>query len=366
MSSTIDMKAVAERNKAFAASLNRRVHEYLHEGGRTPYADFRYYLKAVVMAAIYWGPFALMLLGIGGAPVFWLAWIMMGLGMAGIGMNVMHDANHGSVSPKNKVNHFFGASMYLLSGYVLTWQIQHNHLHHNFTNHLGQDEDLDTRGLLRLHPGDKWKKMHRYQAWYGPFIYGLLTLNWVVVKDFSQVARYEKMGLLKKFNTTRSAEFLKLIIIKLIYVSVFIVSPIAMGWPWHWVALGFVAMHFLAGFVLSFVFQLAHVVPEVEHPEQMEIKGPGAWQVNNLMTTSNFAINNPVITWCLGGLNHQVEHHLFPHVSHVHYPALSKIVQQTAAEHGLPYFQHKRMTEAIAAHLSFLKDMGKGPDVSMA
>lgn len=361
MSTNIDQKAVSERNKSFAATLNRRVHDYLNTDGKSTYADFRYYFKAVVMAGLYWVPFFLMLSGIGGQPMFWLAWILMGLGMSGIGMNVMHDANHGSVSNKSGINKFFGASMYLLSGYVLTWQIQHNHLHHNYTNHLGKDEDLETRGLLRLHPGDKWKGIHKYQVWYGPLVYGLLTLNWVLVKDFSQVARYEKMGLLKKFNTAVSKEFVKLILIKILYMSVFIVTPLVVGLPWYQVILGFVMMHFIAGFVLSFVFQLAHVVPEVEHPQDMEIKGPGAWQVNNLLTTSNFAMKNPFITWCLGGLNHQVEHHLFPHVSHVHYPALSKIVKQTAEEHGLPYYNHSYMIEAIVAHIKFLNDMGKQP-----
>lgn len=361
MSMTENQKASSERNKAFAQDLNRRVHAYLNKDGKSSYADFRYYFKAVVMAGLYWVPFALMLLQIGGDTMFWLSWVIMGFGMAGIGMNVMHDANHGSVSKKKEVNNLFGASMYLLSGYVLTWQIQHNHLHHNHTNHLGKDEDLETRGLLRLHPGDRWKKMHKYQAWYGPLIYGLLTLNWVVVKDFSQIKRYHTMGLLKKFNTTVRAEFIKLSLIKALYVGVFIGLPMVMGWAWYSVLLGFAAMHFIAGFVLSFVFQLAHVVPEVDHPTEEEATGPGAWQVNNLLTTSNFAMKNPLITWCLGGLNHQVEHHLFPHVSHVHYPALAKIVEATAKEHGLPYHKHSFMIEAVVAHMKFLVEMGKKP-----
>lgn len=361
MTMTKDQEAVSERNKAFANALNRKVHDYLNGEGRSPYADLRYYIKAVIMAGLYWVPFALMLMGIGGTPMFWVSWILMGFGMAGIGMNVMHDANHGSVSKSSKVNKTFGASMYLLSGYVLTWQIQHNHLHHNYTNHIGHDEDLDTRGLLRLHPGDRWRKIHRYQMWYGPFVYGLLTLNWVLVKDFSQVLRYEKMGLLERFKTRAQREFLKLIAIKLLYTAVFIVTPMLMGWAWYSVLLGFAAMHFLAGFVLSFVFQLAHVVPEVDHPEEMNIKGPGAWQVNQLLTTSNFAMKNPIITWSLGGLNHQIEHHLFPHVSHVHYSALSKIVKETALEHGLSYHEHPRFYQAVAAHLRYLNEMGRTP-----
>ncbi|KAB2813616.1 fatty acid desaturase family protein [Phaeocystidibacter luteus] len=361
MSTMKDLRVDTERNKAFAQDLNRRVHAYLNQDGKSPYADFRYYLKAVFMAGLYWVPFFLMLFHVGGTPLFWISWILMGFGMSGIGMNVMHDANHGSVSTKQRINKFFGASMYLLSGYVLTWQIQHNHLHHNYTNHIGQDEDLETRGLLRLHPGDKWKKGHKFQAWYGPFIYGLLTLNWVLVKDFSQVARYNKMGLLEKFKTTVNKEFVKLSFIKALYIGVFLGLPMMMGWAWYSVLLGFVIMHFLAGFVLSFVFQLAHVVPEVDHPTGEEIKGPGAWQVNQLLTTSNFAMKNPVLTWSLGGLNHQIEHHLFPHVSHVHYPALAKIVERTAKEHGLPYFKHSFMLEAVAAHLRFLNDMGKKP-----
>lgn len=352
-------------DQAFARALTQRVNAYFKENDISPGANKNYYIKAGVMAAVYWVPFLFILfLGPNANWLFYLLWSVMGIGMSGIGMNVMHDANHGSVSKKGWVNQFFANSMVLLSGYSLTWKIQHNHLHHTYTNVHGLDDDIETEGLLRLHPNDKWKKLHKYQHIYGLFVYGLLTLNWAAMKDFKQLQRYNKEGLLEKHNSQLGMEIWKLIGVKILYFMVFIGLPLFAGYSILSTLLGFVLMHFIAGVVLSVIFQLAHILPETTHPD-METGKERGWHVHQLLTTANFSMDSPFMTFFTGGLNFQVEHHLFPHICHVHYPALSSIVKQTAQEFEVPYNSHPSFMKAVSAHMTFLKEMGK-PEVQVA
>ena len=148
--------------------------------------------KTLGMLAIYFVPYTLMLTLEPGPLLLMGLFSLMGFGMAGIGMGVMHDAAHGAYHQNNIINKIMGSSIYLISGNLATWKIQHNVLHHTYTNIEGLDEDMETSGLIRLHPSQKWKKMHRFQKFYSPLVYGLLTLNWVVAKDFKQLLRYHR------------------------------------------------------------------------------------------------------------------------------------------------------------------------------
>lgn len=320
-------------------------------------------IKTAGMLAIYFVPYLLMLTTQPSVLVTLGLFFLMGVGMSGIGMGVMHDAVHGAYHDKKWVNRLFGSTIYLISGNVTTWRLQHNVLHHTYTNIDGLDDDLETRGLIRLHPNQPWKKMHRNQAWYAPLLYGLLTLNWVMMKDFSQLMRYQKSGLANFTKQELRNEWINLILTKALYFSLFIVLPlIFVPVAWYVVILGFVLMHFTAGFLLSFVFQLAHVVDHVE-TFNMPVSGKmdDAWMEHQLRTTSNFARKSKLVSWFVGGLNFQIEHHLFPNICHVHYPAISQIVRKTAKEFNLPYNEHIRLGEAIQAHMNSLRMYGMKP-----
>lgn len=320
-------------------------------------------IKTAGMLAIYFVPYLLMLTTQPSVLVTLGLFFLMGVGMSGIGMGVMHDAVHGAYHDKKWVNRLFGSTIYLISGNVTTWRLQHNILHHTYTNIDGLDDDLETRGLIRLHPNQPWKKMHKAQAWYAPILYGLLTLNWVMMKDFSQLMRYQKTGLANFSKKELRNEWINLILTKTLYFSLFIVLPlIFVPVAWYVVVLGFVLMHFTAGFLLSFVFQLAHVVDHVETFD-MPVSGKmdDAWMEHQLRTTSNFARKSKLVSWFVGGLNFQIEHHLFPNICHVHYPAISQIVRKTAKEFNLPYNEHIRLGEAIQAHMNSLRMYGMKP-----
>lgn len=347
--------------QSFSKTLRQRVNEYFKENGLSYKANGLMKLKTVNMLALYFVPFTLMLIFDPSAIWVLLSFILMGFGMAGVGMSVMHDAAHGAYHKSPRVNDLIASSIYLISGNLTTWRLQHNVLHHTYTNIEGLDDDLDTQGLLRLHPDQKHKKMHRYQVWYAPLLYSLLTLNWVIMKDFSQLIRYQKEGVAKLSGKALRSEWIKLIATKLLYFGLFIALPLSLlSVAWYLPILGFVLMHLIAGFILSFVFQLAHVVDHVQTHSLPKEDGPmrDAFLEHQLQTTSDFARRNKLVSWFVGGLNYQVEHHLFPHICHIHYPAISEIVRKTAHEFGLPYYEHQTLSEAIRAHLRSLKIYG--------
>ena len=348
----------------FFRTLNQRVNNYFRENKLSRNGNWRLHLKSAVMFIIFLSPYFLLLTM---DLVWWIQLflvIVMGIGMAGVGMNVMHDANHGAYSSKKWINKLMGSSMYILAGNVYNWQVQHNVLHHTYTNIHGYDEDLEAGRILRFSKHAKWYKFHRFQQYYGIFLYGLLTFNWALTTDFFQTKRYLKrklsFGKLPKPFTQWSI----LIITKLLYFSIWIIIPlIFFNIVWWKILIGFFIMHYVAGLILSVVFQLAHVVDEAE----TVLPNPSGtmkntWAIHQLFTTVNFSPNNKLLSWFVGGLNHQVEHHIFPNISHIHYSKISKIVKKTAKEFDLPYNEYRTTRKAIIAHFKYLKEMGLKPN----
>lgn len=348
----------------FFRTLNKRVNDYFKDNNLKKTGNWKLHFKAAVMFLLYLAPYFIILtLDI---PVWaqLLLTVVMGIGMAGIGMNVMHDANHGSYSSKTWLNKIMGSSMYLLAGNVYNWQVQHNVLHHTYTNIHGHDEDLDAGRIIRFTQSAKWQRIHKFQHYYSVFLYGLLTFNWALTTDIKQMRRYIKRGLSYGKFQSPVKQWTILVVTKIIYVMIWIVTPILFGITWWKVLIGFFVMHYTAGLILSIVFQLAHVVEETDNPlpnEHGEMEN--TWAIHQLYTTANFAPKNRLINWFTGGLNHQIEHHIFPNISHVHYSNIAKIVKETAREHNLPYYEFGTMTSAVAAHFRHLKQLGMKPEM---
>jgi len=275
----------------------------------------------------------------------------------------MHDANHGSYSSKNWINNLLGISLNVISGHAINWKVQHNVLHHTYTNVHDVDEDISPRGVLRMAPGSDWKPMHRYQYLYAWFFYGLLTLVWVFNKDFARLIKYNREGLLKKQKTTAQREWVFVIVSKVLYASyVFVLPMMLLPVTWWQVLIGFFVMHYVAGFILAIIFQPAHVIDGTEYPVADENGNlENNWAIHQLHTTTNFGHKNKLLSWYVGGLNYQVEHHLFPNVCHVHYRKLAPIVEQTAKEFGLPYKSKDTFLQAVADHAKLMKELGVKP-----
>ena len=356
------LKFSREANDDFIKTLRARVKDYFSQRQISQHANTRMVVKTITLVLMYLVPYGLMITGV--ITNAWLnfgLWVVMGIAIAGIGMSVMHDANHGSYSSNKHVNRWVGYVLNLVGGFCATWKIQHNRLHHSFTNIEGHDEDIDPGPLMRLSPHAKRYKYHRFQYIYGWFLYGLMTLIWITTKDFQQLKRYKDSGLLGKRKNHYPRLLAKLIAIKVFYYIFLLVIPIiVLPTPWYITAISFVSMHFIAGLILACVFQLAHVMPDLEYPLPDDTGTvENNWAIHQLCTTTNFAPNNKLLSWYVGGLNYQVEHHIFPNICHVHYKHISKIVKETAAEFELPYFSVETFSEAIGNHVKMLKILGK-------
>lgn len=350
----------------FFRTLNKRVNSYFKENSISKTGNWKLHLKTVIMFSLFLAPYFL-ILNLDISQWWMLALtIVMGVGMAGVGMNVMHDGNHGAYSSKNWINKFMGGTIYILAGNVYNWQVQHNVLHHTYTNIYGHDEDLDAGRIIRFTEHAKWFRFHRFQHYYAVFLYGLMTFNWALTSDFKQTKRYlsKKLSYGKLPNAVRQWSIIA--ITKLIYLAIWIGIPMFfISIAWWKVLIGFFVMHYTAGLILSIVFQLAHVVKQTEMPFPDETGSmKNTWAIHQLYTTANFATNNKLVNWLTGGLNHQVEHHIFPNISHIHYSKIAEIVKETARKCNLPYNEYETMRAAIQAHFQHLKAMGKKPAFS--
>ena len=355
-----------EKDRDFMLELRKKVDEYFIQNNLSKYGNTRLVFKTIVMLSLYLGPYLLMVTGvITSTPLILLCWVVMGLGMAGVGMNVMHDANHGSYSSNKRLNNFLSYSLYILGGLPATWRIQHNDIHHGLTNIHGHDADIEPIDILRFSPHKPHRKIHRFQHIYAWILYGLMTLLWITGKDFKQLVHYRKMGLLARESKSYHRLMIKLILTKIMYYVIFIVLPlILLPIPWYMTLLFFVIMHFIAGVLLSAIFQTGHVMTDSEYPlpdEDGNMKNN--WLVHQLLVTSDYAPKNKPLTWLLGGLNYHAVHHLFPHISHVHYKKISPIVKEVTDKYGIAYRVQPTFFTAIGKHAKMLKLLGQKNNV---
>ena len=358
MMDTIRFSVSDKNEKQFAAELRRKVNNYFKENNISQKANFKMVIKTIGLVSVYLLPFVLILtLPMNAWLALFLAMVM-GVGIAGVGMGVMHDACHGAYSRKHWVNNLLSGSLYLLGSNVLNWKIQHNVLHHTYTNISGMDEDIDNKGPIRLAEQMPLKKIHRYQFIYAFFFYGLMTLT-MLTNDFTRLYKYSQMGLLSAQKKKLKNEFIKMLIRKIAYLSIIFGLPLWLTPFSFWqILLGFVLMHWVASIILSFVFQMAHVVEGAGQPVA-ESTMPAEWHVHQIQTTSDFARNNKLLSWYVGGLNFQIEHHLFPGICHIHYKQLAPIVEQTAKEYGVVYNLKPTFRSALLSHIYRLKELGR-------
>ena len=345
----------------FARTLNKRVNEYFKEKGISKFGNFTMYIKTLSMFMIYTGPFIYL---IAMEPQGWsalVALVIMGLGYSGIGLSVMHDAVHGAYSSTPWINKALGYSLNLLGGNALNWRIQHNVLHHTYTNIEEHDEDIAPKAILRFSPQAPLWSIHKYQHIYVWLFYALGTFFWVTFKDFTKIRIYHREGMLEKHSKSVAIEYTILILSKIIYYTYIIGLPVYLTeYTGGQIFFGFLLMHLVAGTALAMIFQPAHLMEEVEYPApSINGKMKYSWLVHQLYTTTNFATENRLLSWYAGGLNFQIEHHLFPHICHVHYRGISKIVRNTANEYGMPYFNRSSFKATLWDHTKMMQKLGR-------
>jgi len=359
----------ADKDKTvFFATLRKRVDSYFRENKISKHYNAQMVIKTIILMAGYIVPFVLLLTLKPSFGLSMLLWAIMGFSLAGIGMSIMHDANHGAYSSSHKANYWLGHTLNLLGGSVFNWKLQHNLMHHTYTNIINLDDDIDDKLVLRFSPHTNVKWYHKLQFVYAFFFYGILSLYWTLLKDFVQFHKYTKDGVNKSTPAQNRVAFAKIVLSKIIYFFVIIFVPyFFFHLPLWQVIVGFLLMHFIGGQVLTVIFQLAHTVEGTTHPlPNSDDTIENNWAVHQMNTTVNFSRKSKWISWYVGGLNFQVEHHLFPTICHVHYPAVSEIVKSTAEEFGVPYLENETFYDALASHVRTLQRFGKLPDMNEA
>ena len=356
----IKFRSQDSKEKEFAREVRKRVKDYFKDNNLTVHGNYKMYLKMVIMIGLYVTPFILVLTtGISAWAALGMG-IIMGIGEAGIGMSVMHDGAHGSFSSKPWVNRLFSSTMYLLGSNTLNWKIQHNVGHHSFTNIYEHDDDIATKAVVRLSEHSPLKKFNRFQHIYAFPLYGLMTF----LKFFGEIPtllKYKKRGLIEEQKANATLEVIKLVITKVIYLGIMFGLPLFFTSFSFWqILIGFVSLHLVAGIIMTTVFQMAHIVEGTAQPlpdeSQLIHKD---WMVHELETTSDFGRKNGILSWYIGGLDFQIEHHLFQNICHIHYPAIAPIVQATAEKYGFKYNLKPTIFHALASHFRRLKELGR-------
>ena len=355
------IKFINKDKTQFYSTLKTRVDQHFIDKNISQHANINMVFKTIVMLSLYFVPYALIITQGYGSLGVWLCYGVMGLGLAGIGMSVMHDANHDAYSANPAINKLVAQALTIVGGDNRNWRTQHNVLHHTYTNIHEHDRDIDNKVIMRFSPAGDYKKVQRFQVFYVFVFYAIMSLYWTTAKDFVQYIQFSKEGQHRDSGTQKFITLINLIFWKIVYFTyMFVIPMVFFNFTFLQLFVGFLIMHTIAGLILSIVFQLAHVVEEAKFPVPDE-KGniENEWAIHQMETTADFSRKSWLITYYVGGLNYQTEHHLFPRICHVHYPEIAPIVEATAKEFGVPYIYNDTFWTAFKSHMSVISKLGK-------
>ncbi|NGM62435.1 acyl-CoA desaturase [Sphingobacterium sp. SGG-5] len=340
----------------FSKALKEKINLYFKNSSKDKTGDQRIFVKATTLFLTFIAIYATLVFLQPHWAIAILLCALFGVNLAAIGFNVMHDAGHNSFSKNKTLNTFLSYSLNLLGGNIYFWKLKHNIAHHTYTNIEGEDHDIEVK-FMRLHQDQQLRKHHKYQYVYFVVLYGISYLAWIFYQDYEKYFR-QRLG---KHSDKFQFPVREKIIFwasKVFHLLLFIVVPVIMV-GWLPTLIGLLIAGMVCGMCLATVFQLAHVVGETEFKVVDSERIESEWMVHQLHTTANFATGNKLLTWLLGGLNFQVEHHLFPKISHVHYPAINRIVKQTCQEYSVTYHEFKSFANAFHSHWKVLKGLSR-------
>jgi linoleoyl-CoA desaturase len=349
------------RDDTFYVEVRRRVEEFCRSTGRRQRDCPQMYLKTGILLTSLATSWALLVFV---ASTWWhavLLSIVVGLTTASIGFNIQHDGSHQAFSDRGWINRLASMTMDLIGASSYLWHWKHPVFHHTFANITGHDTDIDYGMVGRLSPHQRRRWMHRFQHFYLWPLYGIVMVKWKFFDDFKEVIR-GRIAANHRIPRPKGWDLVTFFVGKAIFVGwIFVIRSFFHSW---WVVLLFyVLIEAVLGITMSIVFLLAHMVEPADFPMPTEETGriEKPWAVHQVETAVDYSRESRVAAWLLGGLNFQIEHHLFPRYCHVNYPAISKIVEETCREFGVKYGEHKTLKEGVVSHFRFLRALGRPP-----
>ncbi len=351
---TMTQVRFAPTDRQFYQHLSNQVSDLLQRQQQSKTGNVKLWRKAVMILVLYVSSYALLAL----LPHWhWLWWPLHGLATALVGFNIMHDGAHASFSSHSWLNRLAASSFNLIGSNRFYWAQKHNRNHHSFTNVDGLDEDIDAMGLLRMSPHQPHYRFHRWQHWYVWLLYPLTSLFWFFVLDYKAYWR-QKIAQRPFSHALTRWDHIEFWLSKALYLLLYLWLPAQwLGWPAT--VAGFLLMHAVLGSVFAIVFQLAHVVDQADFPPVSHGQLSDDWAHHQLRTTVDFATDSRWLTWALGGLNFQLEHHLFPRISHVHYPAIHGLLLSLEQQGELRVRRYASLGAALAGHFRHLRQLGR-------
>lgn len=282
--------------------------------------------------------------------------VMLGISMVGVGFNISHEALHNAYSSSKIENQLLGYSLDLLGPSSYLWKINHG-AHHSYTNIHGVDGDIKDSKILRLCPHSPFHPLHRYQVITVVLIYAFFYLLFIYVLNTLNIFGIG-LGGTRKIKHSRK-EIIKFIFLKLLYIFIWIIVPVTILnlTPLEFIS-GYLILSVVIGSIFTTVFALAHTVEQADFPVQ-KFNEKHSWAEHQLRTTCNFKIKSKLLEHYVGGLNYQIEHHLFPNISSIHYPKISPIVKSIAEKHNITYHSSKGFFYSIQSHFKLLWTLSK-------
>lgn len=345
----------SSESKEFMATLKHRIACHIEENRGSQYANQNMWFKVFWILALWAGTYALILSNKIHGPWLFVLAMTHALTHLLIAFNISHDANHDALSRKPSVNKLFSYSLDLIGVSSYFWRIAHNQQHHTYINVLNWDDNVNGYGIMRFSPDDTQRKIHRFQHIYASLLYGLVTLNYVTIKDFKLVFKA-----IKYQKTITVGAIVELLASKIFYFSyVFVIPMYLLDLPFLNVLAAFLAGHFVVGLLLSYIFQCGHLTEDAHYPHVEDEHIQDAWAIHVVKSTCDYAANNKILTYLSGAINIHIAHHLFPTICHTHYKSLIPIIRQTAHEYHLKYREHDGVIDAVASHLYMLKELGR-------
>jgi len=345
-------------DRGFEIDVRRRVNAYFQEGaGRTQTGAGPMYLKTAIILACFATSY-LLLVFVASSP--WQALplvILLGLSVAGIGFNIAHDGGHRAYAKAPWVNKLAAMTMDLIGVSSYVWFWKHAVIHHRYVNITGYDTDCDIGVLGRLSPHSKRLPFHRWQHVYLWPLYGVAAAKMEFVDDFKRVIRGRIGG--HGFPRPTGWDLVVFLAGKVVFFGWAFLIPLLFH-PFGVVLFYYGVGVTMLGITISVVFQLPHCVEQAEFPMPSKDTGrmENPWAVHQARVTRDFARRSKLTTWPVGGLNYHLEHHLFPTICHIHYPAITNIVQEVCRDHGIDCAEHKSFWTGLAAHYRWLRRMG--------